>query len=89
VAAALEAHGQATKAAWQRISSSMRAPCCTGHREPCVLRTVKKKGPNQGRQFYVCARPEGPPPVGRCDHFQWSTNPRKFKGEAGASGGSR
>jgi AP endonuclease-2 len=59
----------------------MKAPCCTGHREPCVIRTVKKKGPNQGRQFYVCARPEGSPPVGRCDHFQWSNGARKFKGD--------
>jgi hypothetical protein len=32
---------------------------------------VKKKGPNQGRLFYVCARHDGPPPHGRCDFFQW------------------
>jgi hypothetical protein len=32
---------------------------------------VKKKGPNQGRLFYVCARDDGPPPHGRCEFFQW------------------
>ncbi|KAK9791349.1 hypothetical protein WJX73_004407 [Symbiochloris irregularis] len=32
---------------------------------------VKKNGPNKGRLFYVCARPDGPKPHGRCDHFQW------------------
>ncbi|XP_078597869.1 DNA-(apurinic or apyrimidinic site) endonuclease 2-like [Branchiostoma floridae x Branchiostoma japonicum] len=48
-------------------------PPCKGHREPCVLRTVKKQGPNFGKQFYVCARPQGHSsnPAARCDHFQW------------------
>jgi hypothetical protein len=35
------------------------APLCPGHREPAELKTVKKKGPNCGRQFYACARGEG------------------------------
>ncbi|XP_073496005.1 DNA-(apurinic or apyrimidinic site) endonuclease 2 isoform X2 [Phyllobates terribilis] len=48
-------------------------PTCKGHGEPCVLRTVKKAGPNSGRQFYVCARPEGHSsnPQARCNFFLW------------------
>ncbi|XP_068104423.1 DNA-(apurinic or apyrimidinic site) endonuclease 2 isoform X2 [Hyperolius riggenbachi] len=50
-------------------------PNCKGHAEPCVLRTVKKAGPNCGRQFYVCARPEGHSsnPQARCNFFLWRT----------------
>ncbi|XP_077001154.1 DNA-(apurinic or apyrimidinic site) endonuclease 2 isoform X2 [Tamandua tetradactyla] len=48
-------------------------PLCGGHREPCVMRTVKKPGPNLGRHFYMCARPQGPPadPSSRCNFFLW------------------
>ncbi|KAM4663351.1 DNA-(apurinic or apyrimidinic site) endonuclease 2 [Discoglossus pictus] len=50
-------------------------PKCKGHGEPCVLRTVKKAGPTCGRQFYVCARPEGHSsnPQARCNFFLWAT----------------
>ncbi|XP_046308610.1 DNA-(apurinic or apyrimidinic site) endonuclease 2 isoform X2 [Marmota monax] len=49
-------------------------PLCSGHREPCVMRTVKKPGPNLGRHFYMCARPRGPPSdlSSRCNFFLWS-----------------
>lgn len=48
-------------------------PNCKGHGEPCVLRTVKKDGPNCGRQFFVCARPVGHSsnPLARCNFFLW------------------
>ncbi|XP_063287569.1 DNA-(apurinic or apyrimidinic site) endonuclease 2 [Pelobates fuscus] len=48
-------------------------PNCKGHGEPCVLRTVKKAGPNCGRQFYTCARPDGHSsnPQARCNFFLW------------------
>ncbi|XP_018424632.1 PREDICTED: DNA-(apurinic or apyrimidinic site) lyase 2 [Nanorana parkeri] len=48
-------------------------PNCKGHGEPCVSRTVKKAGPNCGRQFYVCARPVGHSsnPQARCNFFLW------------------
>ncbi|KAL8164278.1 UNVERIFIED_CONTAM: hypothetical protein K2H54_048479 [Gekko kuhli] len=51
-----------------------RPPHCKAHGEPCVLRTVKKQGPNCGRRFYVCARPLGKPsdPRARCDFFLWA-----------------
>ncbi|KAJ0036979.1 hypothetical protein NQD34_005656 [Periophthalmus magnuspinnatus] len=49
------------------------APCCKVHGEPCVLRTVKKEGPNVGKQFFVCARPQGHAsnPEARCNFFSW------------------
>lgn len=48
-------------------------PPCKVHGEPCVLRTVKKAGPNMGRQFFVCARPQGHAsnPQARCNFFVW------------------
>ena len=55
------------------------APVCKGHKEPCVLRTVKKESLNKGRQFYVCCRPEGHKnnPEARCDHFEWVEKKKK------------
>ena len=35
--------------AWQRIHSKMKAPRCKGHSEDCVIREVKKNGPNKGK----------------------------------------
>ena len=69
----LVARGDAV-AAWQRIQQSMKPPRCKGHGEACVVRQVKKKGPNQGRVFFVCARAAGPKdnPAARCDHFEWA-----------------
>ncbi|KAM6929095.1 DNA-(apurinic or apyrimidinic site) endonuclease 2 [Lycodopsis pacificus] len=48
-------------------------PSCKIHGEPCVLRTVKKEGPNMGKQFFVCARPQGHAsnPEARCNFFAW------------------
>lgn len=48
-------------------------PSCKVHGEPCVLRTVKKDGPNMGKQFFVCARPQGHAsnPEARCNFFLW------------------
>ena len=73
-------------AQWKSLFSS-RAPkpsLCRGHREPCVLQTVKKSGPNQFRRFYVCARPAGSTenPEARCGHFEWIDKP-KFKPKSG------
>nr|XP_039253458.1 DNA-(apurinic or apyrimidinic site) endonuclease 2-like [Styela clava] len=50
-------------------------PLCKGHNEPCFLRTVKKEGPNLGKQFYCCRRPDGHKtnPEARCSFFQWKT----------------
>jgi len=48
-------------------------PKCSGHNEPCILQTVKKEGPNIGRQFYCCKRPSGHATnkEARCKFFKW------------------
>ena len=59
---------------WRNVFSGRpKPPLCKGHSEPCVLRTVRKQGPNRLRQFWVCARPGGSKgdPLARCDFFQW------------------
>ncbi|KAJ7317495.1 hypothetical protein JRQ81_003657 [Phrynocephalus forsythii] len=64
-------------ALWKSLlSGPPRPPPCKGHGEPCVLRTVKKQGPNCGRHFYVCARPLGKAsdPRARCDFFLWASH---------------
>ncbi|KAI3451441.1 hypothetical protein Pfo_008106 [Paulownia fortunei] len=70
-------------AEWQRIQQLMQTsiPLCKGHKEPCVSRVVKKSGPNLGRQFYVCARAEGPAsnPEANCGFFKWATAKSKNK----------
>ena len=65
---------KAEVALWKNILTGPRPPpLCSGHKEPCVLRTVKVKGPNRGKQFYCCARPEGHSsnPQARCNFFKW------------------
>ena len=56
------------------FGSSPKAPLCSGHGEPAVLRTVKKSGPNKDRKFYVCCRPDGAKtdPNSRCNFFKWA-----------------
>lgn len=62
---------------WKSLFEKLKPPLCNGHGESCVIREVKKNGPNKGRRFYVCARAEGPVPIGRCDHFQWADKIKK------------
>ncbi|XP_016076090.1 PREDICTED: DNA-(apurinic or apyrimidinic site) lyase 2 isoform X2 [Miniopterus natalensis] len=60
---------------WKSVlGGPLPMPLCRGHGEPCVMRTVKKPGPNQGRHFYMCSRPRGPStdPSSRCNFFLWS-----------------
>ncbi|XP_047449441.1 DNA-(apurinic or apyrimidinic site) lyase 2 [Mugil cephalus] len=71
-------HPEAKKGASQVFWKSVlhgppAAPSCKVHGEPCVLRTVKKEGPNMGKQFFVCARPQGHTsnPEARCNFFAW------------------
>ncbi|CAI5721922.1 hypothetical protein KXD40_004577 [Peronospora effusa] len=65
---------------------------CPGHDEPCDERTVKKDGPNKGRQFYTCRRSQTD---NSCGFFQWKGNITEAPGRpvaqpaprvAGASG---
>ena len=63
-----------TTTAWKSLLSGPgKPPLCKGHQESCVLRTVKKDSANRGKQFWVCAKPEGHKsnPQARCDHFEW------------------
>jgi AP endonuclease-2 len=65
----------ATASAWKTLFKGPPAtPNCRGHNEPSVLRTVKKKGANAGRQFWCCGRGEGraDDPNARCDFFKWT-----------------
>ena len=67
-------------AAWKNVfGSGPKPPACSGHKEPCVLRTVKKQGENKDRQFWVCARPMGSKgdPQARCDFFKWVKEKKK------------
>ena len=71
---AKEAGGNKTVSAWRNLLGGLGpVPLCKGHSEPCVLRMVKKEGPNKGKQFYTCARGEGlkSNPEARCDFFKW------------------
>lgn len=45
------------KAAWAQIQQRMKPPLCKGHSEPCVIRQVKKGGPNQGNPAALWAPP--------------------------------
>ncbi|XP_028850769.1 DNA-(apurinic or apyrimidinic site) endonuclease 2 [Denticeps clupeoides] len=77
-AAPLEGAGKSRKGAcpdfWKAVlHGPPQPPLCKAHGDPCVLRTVKKAGPNMGKQFFVCARPQGHAsnPEARCNFFAW------------------
>lgn len=61
---------------WKNLMSTPNTPSCAGHNELCVLRTVRKKGLNQGRKFWACARGVGQSndPNANCNHFAWVLN---------------
>ena len=72
--------GRKLSQAWMGVfGGPPKPPLCKGHNEPCVLRTVKKQGPNKNKQFWVCARPGGGKgdPEAKCDFFQWRTTKQK------------
>jgi len=41
-----------------------------------------------GRQFFVCARADGPPPHGKCDFFQWAAR-RTVRGSSTVTGSKK
>jgi len=55
------------------LATAAEAPLCPGHSEPTIQRLVQKPGANQGRRFWVCARPNGAAGLAaaRCDFFKW------------------
>ena len=48
-------------AAWRVIHERMKPPKCFVHHEDCVIRTVKKKGPNFGKALSRSPAPADPP----------------------------
>ncbi|KAK9457835.1 DNA-lyase 2 [Dipodascopsis uninucleata] len=70
---------------WRKIFEKPKPPNCSGHNEPCIQMTTKKAGINQGRAFWICARPIGPGYERngrsrantnrefRCSYFKWCT----------------
>lgn len=65
--------------AWKMmLSGPPKPPLCSGHQKECVLRTVKKKGPNCGRNFFMCAQPAGHAsnPDASCNFFKWVNAPK-------------
>ncbi|KAI8089227.1 Endonuclease/exonuclease/phosphatase [Halteromyces radiatus] len=60
---------------WTDLFQPPTVPRCRVHQAKCIEYTVNKKGPNQGRRFYLCSKPVGPQDGNsvdyRCDFFQW------------------
>jgi len=77
---------------WGALFSRPVAPLCEGHSEPCKTMQTKKKGSNQGRSFWMCARPLGPSgskekgTQWRCPTFIWCSDWQPRKGEERAGG---
>jgi len=72
---------------WGNLFSRPVAPMCEGHNEPCKTMLTKKKGSNQGRSFWMCARPLGPSgnkekgTQWRCATFIWCSDWQSRKTE--------
>ncbi|GIY15445.1 DNA-(apurinic or apyrimidinic site) endonuclease 2 [Caerostris darwini] len=65
--------------AWKTmLAGPPKPPLCSGHQKECVLRTVRKKGPNCGRNFFMCSYPVGHPlnPEANCNFFKWVNAPK-------------
>jgi AP endonuclease-2 len=68
------------KESWQTLFRKPAAPLCESHEEPCKSMQTRKKGENQGRSFWMCARPLGPSGMKekgtqwRCGTFIWCSD---------------
>ena len=58
---------------WKTLLKPPEVPRCNGHDEPCTKKTVKKKGPTNGRTFWSCPRGAGSrtDPNANCGYFKW------------------
>lgn len=82
------ASAEQTQRSWGALFSKPAAPLCESHQEPCKPMQTKKKGSNQGRSFWMCARPLGPSgdkergTQWRCPTFIWCSDwqPKKEGG---------
>ncbi|KAK4495317.1 hypothetical protein PRZ48_013648 [Zasmidium cellare] len=74
------ASAEQTQRSWGALFSKPVAPLCESHQEPCKTMQTKKKGSNQGRSFWMCARPLGPSgdkergTQWRCPTFIWCSD---------------
>ena len=74
------AEAEHNQRSWSALFSRPPAPLCEGHGEPCQTMQTKKKGSNQGRHFWMCARPLGPSgnkergTQWRCSTFIWCSD---------------
>ena len=77
-----------TSQSWSALFARPVAPMCEGHSEPCKTMQTKKKGSNQGRSFWMCARPLGPSgnkergTEWRCPTFIWCSDWQNGKRDA-------
>jgi AP endonuclease-2 len=74
------ASAERSQKSWGALFAKPPAPMCEGHEEPCKTMLTKKKGSNQGRSFWMCARPLGPSgekekgTAWRCGTFIWASD---------------
>ncbi|EGP82573.1 APN2 DNA lyase apurinic/apyrimidinic [Zymoseptoria tritici IPO323] len=74
------ASAERSQRSWGALFTKPPAPLCEGHEEPCKTLQTKKKGSNQGRSFWMCARPLGPSgekekgTEWRCGTFIWASD---------------
>nr|QIA15780.1 DNA lyase [Venturia carpophila] len=68
------------KEEWTKLFTKKEPPRCEEHDEPCTLFQTKKKGFNNGRSFWICARPVGESGTKekgtewRCRTFIWASD---------------
>ncbi|CAH0474799.1 unnamed protein product [Peronospora belbahrii] len=63
-----EGHGRSAIQSTPRVAgASSTTPRCSGHNTACDLRTTRKAGPNQNREFYSCCF-QG---AASCGYFEW------------------
>ncbi|KAI7905284.1 Endonuclease/exonuclease/phosphatase [Cokeromyces recurvatus] len=76
-----EEQKETIKSTWNSIFKPKEIPKCKFHNEPCIERTVTKKGPNLGRIFYICSKPVGPQDGPKedysCNFFLWKQQSKK------------
>ncbi|KAK3072739.1 Class II abasic (AP) endonuclease [Teratosphaeriaceae sp. CCFEE 6253] len=92
---AISARASQTQRTWNTLFARPVAPKCEEHTEPCKTMQTKKKGSNQGRSFWMCARPLGPSgqkekgTQWRCATFIWCSDwvARKDENRAGGENG--
>ncbi|GAB7359583.1 hypothetical protein MBLNU230_g6769t1 [Neophaeotheca triangularis] len=74
------ANAEKSQKSWSTLFARPVAPLCEDHNEPCKMMQTKKKGSNQGRSFWMCARPLGPNGEKqrgtdwRCGTFVWASD---------------